>query len=384
MQVLVYGAGQLAQMMYLDGVALGIDVRAVDVSSQNVVHPVSKQPLGCTLEQAIDTADALTVEFEHVPEALLEQAEQSGKLYPGIDAILVGADRVREKQLLSRLDIPNCPYQIVTDLSQLDACVAQLGDRLILKASRDGYDGYGQWRLTSPAELPDLKEQLKELDLEAVPLVVEKMLNFNREVSVIGARSRNGEVKVYPIAENLHHQGQLHVSVAPASGSDEALTAKAKDIFTKLVNGMDYVGVLAVELFQCGDELLVNELAPRVHNSGHWTQSGADTSQFENHLRAVLGLSLGATGNIGGEASVSAMINIIGCNEHDFALLGIPGTHLNWYGKSVRVKRKMGHINVTASSYHELGDKLTSLSYFLQMEHFPKLLNEAVRLQSVS
>lgn len=382
MQVLVYGAGQLAQMMYLDGVALGIDVRAVDVANHTVVHPVNKQPLDCTLEQAIETATALTVEFEHVPEVLLEQAEQSGKLFPGIEAILVGADRVREKRLLSGLNIPNCPYQIVTDLAQLEDCVAALGERLILKASRDGYDGYGQWRVTDASDLPALKEQLKELDLETVPLVVEKMLNFDREVSVIGARSTNGEVTVYPIAQNLHHQGQLHVSVAPASGCDEALAAKAKDIFTTLVNGMDYVGVLAVELFQCGDELLVNELAPRVHNSGHWTQAGADTSQFENHLRAVLGLPLGCSDTLGGQAAISAMINIIGCDQHDSGLLGISGAHLNWYGKSVRNKRKMGHINVTAPSYQALGEKLTSLSQYLQMEHFPKLLDESERLKS--
>ena len=384
MQVLVYGAGQLAQMMYLDGAPLGINVMAVDVNNNAVVHPVSKAPLNYTLEQAIELADALTVEFEHVPEALLEQAEASGKLHPGIDAILVGADRVREKQLLSSLAIPNCPYQIVDDLAQLDSCVENLGERLIIKASRDGYDGYGQWRLKAASELPALKSQLAELDLKAVPLVVEKMLNFDREVSLIGARSPGGEVVVYPLAENLHHEGQLHVSVAPASASTAALNEKARDIFTKLVNGMDYVGVLAVELFQCGDELLVNELAPRVHNSGHWSQAGSPTSQFENHLRAVLDLPLGLACNTGGEAAVSAMINIIGCDDHQMALLSVPGVHFHWYGKSVRQKRKMGHINVTASGYAELGSKLQKLSEYLSLAHFPCLADEASRLTSVS
>ncbi|MDC8832178.1 5-(carboxyamino)imidazole ribonucleotide synthase [Alteromonas gilva] len=383
MQVLVYGAGQLAQMMYLDGAALGIDVRAVDVNSNTVVHPVSKARLDGTIAQAIDWADALTVEFEHVPEDLLEQAEASGKLLPGMASVLIGADRVREKQLLSRLDIPNCPYQIVTNVDQLPDCVQQLGERLIIKASRDGYDGYGQWRLNKAEELPQLQQQLAGLDLEKVPLVVEKMLNFDRELSLIGARSRNGEVMVYPLAENLHHQGQLHVSVAPATASNEALTARAQEIFTRLVEGMDYVGVLAVELFQCGETLLVNELAPRVHNSGHWTQAGAHTSQFENHLRAVLGLSLGATGNIGGDAAVSAMVNIIGCDDHQLALLSIPGVHLNWYGKSVRHKRKMGHINVTAESYQALGNKLQRLSGYLSTTHFPCLPDESQRLANI-
>ncbi|NVK58044.1 MAG: 5-(carboxyamino)imidazole ribonucleotide synthase [Alteromonadaceae bacterium] len=382
MQVLVYGAGQLAQMMYLDGAALGIDVQAVDVTDNSVVHPVSKAKLACTLTQAVDSADALTVEFEHVPEHLLEQAEASGKLFPGMASILVGADRVREKALLSQLNIPNCPYQIVTDVKQLTECVEKLGERLIIKASRDGYDGYGQWRLSKADELPQLQQELAGLDLEKVPLVVEKMLSFDRELSLIGARSRNGEVVVYPLAENLHHQGQLQVSVAPATACDDALIRQAQQIFTTLVNGMDYVGVLAVELFQCGDALLVNELAPRVHNSGHWTQVGADTSQFENHLRAVLGLPLGTTANIGGDAAVSAMVNIIGCDDHQMALLGIPGVHLNWYGKTVRQKRKMGHINVTAPGYQELGSKLQRLSDYLSTAHFPCLLDESKRLTS--
>lgn len=379
MRVLVYGAGQLAQMMYLAGCPLGIDVQAVDVSSDKVVNPVSKQPLDVTLAHAIDAADALTVEFEHVPERLLEEAARSGKLMPGIESILVGADRVREKRLLDSLGVANCAHRIVTRLEQLDECVTALGERLILKASRDGYDGYGQWRMTEASQLDGLKKTLSALDLETVPLVVEQMLNFDRELSVIGIRSKSGEIKVYPLAENLHHQGQLHVSVAPATKVNEALQAKAETIFTTLAEGMDYVGVLAVELFQCGDDLLVNELAPRVHNSGHWTLTGSDTSQFENHLRAVCGLPLGDTRALG----PAAMVNIIGCSSFSQDLLSIPGCHLHWYGKAVREKRKMGHINVTAQSYAELGNKLQTLASYVPVEFFPKLGNEAQRLQHV-
>lgn len=378
MRVLVYGAGQLAQMMYLAGSPLGIEVQAVDVANETVVHPVSKQSLDTALSQAIESADVLTVEFEHVPEHLLEQAAKTGKLHPDIDSILVGADRVREKRLLTSLNIANCDHRIVTDLSELDACVDALGDKLILKASRDGYDGYGQWRLTDIAQLDELKKQLASLDLISVPLVVEKMLNFDREVSVIGIRGKNGEVRVYPITENLHYQGQLHVSVAPAMNVDEALQQKAEAIFTTLAEGMNYVGVLAVELFQCGDELLVNELAPRVHNSGHWTLSGSDTSQFENHLRAIVGLPLGDTT----ARSPSAMINVIGCSSFSRDLLGIPGCHLHWYGKSVREKRKMGHINLSAATYAELGEKMDKLATYLPTEYFPKLLVEAKKLKS--
>ena len=379
MQVLVYGAGQLAQMMYLAGCPLGIDVQAVDVSNDTVVNPVNKQPLDITLAHAIDAADALTVEFEHVPERLLEEAARSEKLMPGIESVLVGADRVREKRLLESVGVPNCAHRIVTQLDQLDECLSSLGERLILKASRDGYDGYGQWRLTDAAKLDELKRNLSALDLETVPLVVEQMLNFDRELSVIGIRSKSGEIKVYPLAENLHHQGQLHVSVAPATNVSEQLQAEAEKIFTTLAEGMEYVGVLAVELFQCGDTLLVNELAPRVHNSGHWTLTGSDTSQFENHLRAVCGLPLGDTRARG----PAAMVNIIGCSSFSRDLLSIPGCHLHWYGKSVREKRKMGHINITAQTYAELGDKLQTLSSYVPVEFFPKLGNEAQRLKLI-
>ncbi|MEC8375905.1 MAG: 5-(carboxyamino)imidazole ribonucleotide synthase [Pseudomonadota bacterium] len=377
MRVVVYGAGQLAQMMYLAGSPLGIDVQAVDVNNDTVVHPVSKTPLDTTLEQALEAADALTVEFEHVPERLLEQAAQTNKLMPNIDSILVGADRVREKKLLEKMGVANCDHRIVTHLDQLDDCVTALGSKLILKASRDGYDGYGQWRLADEADLPELKNALTGLDLENVPLVVEKMVAFDRELSLIGVRNAKGDIRTYPLAENLHHQGQLHVSVAPATNVDDALQAQAHDIFSKLAEGMDYVGVLAVELFQVGDKLLVNELAPRVHNSGHWSQSGAVTSQFENHLRAVCGLPLGDTSAIG----PSAMVNVIGCSSFSRDLLSIDGSHLHWYGKSVREKRKMGHINVTTNSYESLGEKLMALSQYLPLEYFPKLVGEATRLK---
>ncbi|MCW8090859.1 5-(carboxyamino)imidazole ribonucleotide synthase [Alteromonas sp. ASW11-130] len=380
MQVLVYGAGQLAQMMYLEGCPMGIEVLAVDVKNEQVVHPVTKQTVDITLEQAIENAVALTVEFEHVPEHLLEQASRSGKLLPSIDTVLAGADRVREKRLLTKLGVANCPHQVVTNIHQLDDCVEDLGERLILKASRDGYDGYGQWRLTAHSGLAALKSTLQGLDLATVPLVVEQMVDFDREISIIGVRDKLGNTRVYPLAENLHHKGQLHVSVAPALNITDSQQKQAESIFATLAEGMDYVGVLAIELFQCGEQLLVNEIAPRVHNSGHWTLSGSDVSQFNNHLRAVTGLPLGQSNAL----NVNAMVNVIGCSSFSSDLLSIPGCHLYWYGKTAREKRKMGHINLTAENYTELGDKLLSLSEYVPLEHFPKLVEEAKRLKSLS
>ncbi|WJG09876.1 5-(carboxyamino)imidazole ribonucleotide synthase [Aliiglaciecola sp. LCG003] len=380
MNVLIYGSGQLAQMMYLAAVPLGIQVKAVDVANHSVVDPISKQVLNITLSEAIEQADTLSVEFEHVPEDLLAQAQASGKLMPGMEAILTGADRVREKQVLQSLNIANSAHAIITDIAQLDDSVAKLGEHLIIKASRDGYDGYGQWRLSGKAQLADLKQQLAELDLQAVPLIAEQLVPFDRELSLIGVRSQQGDIRYYPLADNLHHQGQLHVSVAPAPHITDELQAQAKSAFKKLAEHFDYVGVLAVEFFQVGNTLLVNEIAPRVHNSGHWSMQGADTSQFENHIRAISDLPLGNTQ----ANTISAMINIIGCDDYSLDLLGLDHCHLHLYGKSVRAKRKMGHINLTADSYADLAEVMTTLAKFLPMEHFPKLLSEADKLAQIN
>ena len=377
MRVLVYGSGQLAQMMYLAAVPLGVIVSAVDVVTETVVNPVSKKATGVSLQTAIEESNAITVEFEHVPEHLLFDADKSGKLFPNVASILAGADRVREKALLVKNNIPNCDYLVIDDINQLDDVVERLGEKVIFKASRDGYDGYGQWRMSSVSDLVTLRKDFAVLDLKKVPVIAEKMMQFDREISLVGARSQGGQIACFSLAENLHHEGQLHVSVAPITQLNEALQQKANDIFETLANAMDYVGVLAVELFQCGEELYVNEIAPRVHNSGHWTQQGCSTSQFEQHIRAVLNLPLGSTELIG----VSAMVNIIGCTAFSRDLIGIPDAHLHWYGKEVRHKRKMGHINVVAKSHVSLGKKLKQLIEFLPVEYFPKLESEATRLQ---
>ncbi|WP_100642751.1 5-(carboxyamino)imidazole ribonucleotide synthase [Alteromonas facilis] len=376
MKVVVYGDGQLAQMLSLSGSPLGIEVVAVNVKNHQLVNPVDKSPLNESLKSALESANALTVEFEHVPVDLLQAASATGKLFPSFDAIRLGADRVLEKRFLDRLSIPNCQHRVITDIAQLPEAVEALGPRIIFKASLDGYDGYGQWRLTESNTIEDVTQELAKLDLKAVPLVAEKMVSFERELSIIGARNAAGQISTYPLAENRHHQGQLHVSVAPAPNVSTELEEKAKVIFSKIVSDLDYVGVLAVELFQIGNDLLVNELAPRVHNSGHWSLHGAHTSQFENQLRAVLNLPLGDMRTTG----VSAMVNIIGCGSISKEVLALPGCHLHWYGKTVREKRKMGHINVVANDYAELAARLMELSRLLPAEFFPVLGEEAGKL----
>lgn len=379
MKVLVYGGGQLARMMYLAGCPLGIHVRAVDVAKDLVINPISKAPSTVSLTEAIDDADVITAEFEHVPERLLELAEQTGKFQPTTTAIRAGADRVKEKALLNSLGIPNCPNVIMHDATQLKDIAKQLGTPLILKASRDGYDGYGQWRLKGPEYIPELTSEISKLDLNRVPIVAEQMINFDREVSLVGVRSKDGKFAFYPLAENGHHEGQLHLSIAPAPNLTPELQKQAEEHFVKLADHLNYVGVLAVEFFQVGDELLVNEIAPRVHNSGHWTMQGADTCQFENHLRAVCGLPLGCTEF----RSFTAMVNIIGVGSFSRDMLQIPGCHIHWYGKSARAKRKLGHFNVSAESYSVLADRLKDLSEYLPLEGFPLLKAGAEQLKAL-
>lgn len=377
MSILVLGSGQLARMMSLAATPIGVEVQAVDVANHNkIVDPVTKIVSQHNLESMLHDVNAVTAEFEHIPEDLLATVHASGKLKPSAEAILTGADRIREKKLLDKLEIANCPFKIVTDIEQLDAAVEELGEKLIIKASRDGYDGYGQWRLQDKNSLPSLKSTLASLDLQKVPLIVEKMLKFDRELSIVAVRSEEGEVAYYPLAENLHHQGQLHVSIAPAPHINDGLTQQAQGIFNKLAESLNYVGVLAVEFFQMGDILLVNEIAPRVHNSGHWTMQGADTCQFENHIRAVRGLPLGSTK----VTSPTAMINIIGCKKFTRDMLSIQGCHLHWYGKTPREKRKMGHFNLCADNYAELAQSMSKLAEYVPIEYFPMLKDEAARL----
>lgn len=377
MKALVYGGGQLARMMYLAGCPLGIHVRAVEVNKDQVINPISKAPGKVTLAEAIDDADVITVEFEHVPEHLLQMADEAGKLMPGITAIRAGADRVKEKNLLASLNIPTSEFCVMSNVNELPEIVDKLGTPLVLKASRDGYDGYGQWRLKNKADISDLSQTLSKLDLHTVPIIVEKMINFSREVSLVGVRSQNGEFAFYPLVENHHHEGQLHLTIAPAPDITENLQTQAETVFKKLAEELNYVGVLAVEFFQVDAQLMVNEIAPRVHNSGHWTMQGADTCQFENHLRAVCGLPLGSTEL----RSATAMVNIIGCGSFSRDMLAIPGCHIHWYGKAARAKRKLGHFNVSASDKTTLARRLLELQKHLPEESFPLLKSEAEKLQ---
>ncbi|EEX39173.1 5-(carboxyamino)imidazole ribonucleotide synthase [Vibrio furnissii] len=366
MHILVLGSGQLARMMSLAGAPLNLDISAFDVNTQNVVHPLTQAVLGHGLEQAIAGADVITAEFEHIPHDVLAVCERSGKFLPSTDAIKAGGDRRLEKALLDNAGVRNAKYAVITNRAEFDAAIDDVGIPMVLKTALGGYDGKGQWRLKTPQDSDaiwaDMAQALAASEHQAI--VAEEFVPFDREVSLVGARGKDGEIAVYPLAENVHVNGVLSLSTAIDAPE---LQQQAKQMFTAVAESLNYVGVLALEFFDVQGTLLVNEIAPRVHNSGHWTQQGAETCQFENHLRAVCGLPLGSTKLV----RETAMINILGEDTLPEALLAMEGCHIHWYGKDKRPGRKMGHINVTADYSGELQRKLCQLAAVLDPKAFP-------------
>jgi 5-(carboxyamino)imidazole ribonucleotide synthase len=256
-----------------------------------------------------------------------------------------------EKARLAALGIPVAPHAAVDDLASLEAAVDSIGLPAILKTRRGGYDGKGQVVLRSA---DDLASALAEL-ASAGPLILEGFVPFDREVSIIGVRGRDGDVRAWPLATNVHRDGILRVS--RVAGDDPALERRAVDHVTRLMQDLDHVGVLTLELFVVGDDLVANEFAPRVHNSGHWSIEGSTTSQFENHVRAVVGLPLGSADARG----AVAMVNCIGRLPDPGVVAPIEGARLHDYAKAPRRGRKVGHITVTAADPALLEDRLTAL-----------------------
>lgn len=376
MHVLVLGSGQLARMMSLAGAPLNISISAFDVTSGNVVHPLTQAVVGHGLDQAIDSADVITAEFEHIPHDVLTVCEKSGKFLPSTQAIKAGGDRRIEKALLDKAGVRNAQYAVINNRSDFDAAIEKIGLPLVLKSALGGYDGKGQWRLKQAEEADAIWAEMA-LCIAASDhqsIVAEQFVPFDREVSLVGARSANGDIAVYPLAENVHVNGVLSLSTAIDAPQ---LQQQARQMFTAVADSLDYVGVLALEFFDVQGELLVNEIAPRVHNSGHWTQQGAETCQFENHLRAVCGLPLGSTKLI----RETTMINILGEDTLPPQLLAMEGCHIHWYGKDKRPGRKMGHINVTADYSGELQRKLCQLAEVLDADAFPAVQEVAHQIQ---
>jgi 5-(carboxyamino)imidazole ribonucleotide synthase len=357
--VAVLGGGQLGRMLALAGIPLGLDFRFLDPAPDAAAGEVGRLVVGALDDEAAlahvtDGAAVVTYEWEGVPAAgtRLVAAEGAPVLPPPI-ALDVAQDRLREKELCRRLGIGTPAFAPVDDRAELDRAVKEIGTPSVLKTRRGGYDGKGQAVLREP---PDVERAWSELG--GVPLILEAYVPFDRELSVLAVRGRAGATVCWPLVENHHAGGILRRSLAPAPGVHAHTERAGEHLAGTLLDELEYVGVLAVELFDVRGELLVNELAPRVHNSGHWTIEGAVTSQFENHLRAILGWPLGATEAVG----ANAMVNCIGALPDPADVLSIPGAHFHRYGKTPRPGRKVGHVTVTAADAGELDARFARLA----------------------
>ena len=355
MKVGIIGAGQLGRMLALAGYPLGIECAFLDRSQRSPGGLVGEILVG-ELDDAgqLDTlaskADVVTFEFENIPVEALERAAARAPVYPPAAALAAAQDRLNEKRLFERIGIPTAPYITVDDAEDLRGIGAELDWPVILKARRLGYDGRSQRVANSEQELA-----LAWADLGLVPAIAESWVDFERELSLIGARGADGQTVFYPLSENVHENGILRTSTAPYE--DDALQQTAQRWLSALMERFEYRGVLTVEFFQTATGLVANEMAPRVHNSGHWTIEGAETSQFENHLRAVLGLPVGDPAPRG----CAAMLNLIGRMPDAAKLLAIPGAHLHDYCKEPRPNRKLGHCTLVGADRQSVTERLAQL-----------------------
>lgn len=340
MVVGILGGGQLARMMTLVGYPLGMKFIVLEPAEDACATPAAAQLQGnyddeALLAELAEIADVVTYEFENVPARSVEFLSGKVAVYPPAQALAVAQDRLNEKTLFREMNIPTpkfAPVKSLAELQQVMECI--VGYPAVLKTRHEGYDGKGQVVLRSADELESAWQVMNNK-----LAIVEEFVNFDREVSVIAVRDRNGHIRCYPMTENTHSNGILHTSIARPH---ESVEPQAHDYIIRLLERMEYVGVMALELFQKGDQLLANECAPRVHNSGHWTQDGAITCQFENHLRAITGLPLGATDVVGH----AGMVNLIGDAPSSDQVLAHPHCHLHLYDKEPRLGRKIGHINI--------------------------------------
>jgi 5-(carboxyamino)imidazole ribonucleotide synthase len=349
----ILGGGQLARMLALAGAPLGLRFLVMDTVADACAGQFAPLLVGdyrddAALAEFASRVDVATFDFENVPAVSARWLSERIPVFPNPGALAIAQDRLAEKTLFRDLGIPVPEFADVDSRDALDAAIARIGTPCILKTRRLGYDGKGQFRIEAPESGRGTADDAwSALGAQAatVGLILEAFVPFERELSVVAVRARDGEFRAWPITENWHVRGVLSASVAPAR-VDAALAATAVAHAKTLAERLDYVGVFALELFCSEGTLLANELAPRVHNSGHWTIEGAETSQFENHLRAVLGRPLGATESVGH----ACMLNWIGELPDADAVLREPGGHWHDYGKSPRTGRKVGHATLRAES----------------------------------
>lgn len=356
----ILGGGQLARMLALSGAPLGLRFLVMDTADDACAGQFAPLLVGdyrdeTALAEFAGKVDVATFDFENVPAESAHWLAERVPVFPNPDALALTQDRLAEKNLFRELGIPVPDFADVATRAQLDDAVARIGTPCILKTRRLGYDGKGQFRIKTPADVDAAWDALGA-QAGTVGLILEGFVAFQRELSVVAVRGRDGEFRAWPLTENWHVDGVLSASLAPAR-VDASLHATALSYARAIAERLGYVGVFALELFCRDGELLANELAPRVHNSGHWTIEGAETSQFQNHLRAVLGLPLGDTAVRG----VACMLNWIGAMPDAAPLLSAAGGHWHDYGKQPRDGRKVGHATLRADEAEALAQRLAEV-----------------------
>lgn len=343
----ILGGGQLARMLALAGIPLGYRFIFYDPTPD-----CCAATLGEHVEASYDdkeqllafarAVDVVTYEFENVPLEAAQYIAEHCDVHPKPEALKASQDRLREKTLFRRLSIPTPEFFDITSSKDLYEAAAKLGFPFVIKTRRGGYDGKGQYVAREVSELDGIWS-----DLAGRAAIAEEFMSFSREVSMVVARNGNGDVKYYDIAENTHREGILRLTL---NRPDDPAAKQAQQYVHDLMRELDYRGVLALELFQIEDKLVANEFAPRVHNSGHWTIEGALTSQFENHIRAILNLPLGDTAH----RMRCAMINFIGQLPDIDKILHVNDTHFHSYDKAPKPGRKIGHLTVRANDLDEV------------------------------
>ena len=364
MKVGILGAGQLGRMLALAGTPMNVEFVLLDP-----IEDACGQSLGqfinapfedeSALNEFVKNVDVVTVEFEHISTQSLEWLSQRVPVYPAPIAVTTAQDRLLEKQMFARLGIPTADYKAIDQQDEfIDYCTSRT-QAMVAKSRHAGYDGKGQVRINTDTDLKDAWQQLA-----GVPIIVEDMVNFEREVSIIAVRNKKGQTAFYPLSENIHSGGILQCTKVKLNDPTQS---QAEDYTKRVMDELDYVGVLTVEYFHCNGQLIANEIAPRVHNSGHWSIEGADSSQFENHIRAICGMPLGSTETRG----PSAMINIVSEMPPRDDVLTVEGAHWHDYGKEPRAGRKLGHITLRANNQQQFDERLTKLESLLAKTSAP-------------
>lgn len=338
----IVGGGQLGMMLAEAGARIGIDCLTLDPAPDSPASRVAPAIVGAyddetALAELAAAADVVTYEFENVPVTAARFLAERVRVFPPPQSLEFAQDRLLEKTLFDDVGLPVAPFSPISSKEELFEALEVVGVPSVLKTRRLGYDGKGQVRLASVDEAEEAWLAVGE-----VPSILESLVPFDRELSILAVRGRHGETAFYPLVENVHRDGILRVSTAPAPDVTSQLQPMAERYALAVMERLGHVGVLAIELFAVGDGLLGNEMAPRVHNSGHWTIEGAATSQFENHLRAICGLPLGPTT----ASAYSAMVNLIGRVPPKGSFDAGPDVHLHLYGKASRPGRKVGHVTV--------------------------------------